>query len=62
MWRSTVLILMAFVGAGVAVWFAPALLDLVGLGEFAFVGQLCFAILVLSVLDAVFRRFAGSDR
>jgi hypothetical protein len=55
-WRSTGYILAAFVAAGLAVWFGPALLDLVGLGEFAFLGQLCLAILALSVMDAVLRR------
>jgi hypothetical protein len=33
-WRSTVLILAAFLVAALAFWFAPALLDLVGLPEF----------------------------
>jgi hypothetical protein len=55
-WRSTAQILAAFVAAAIAVWFGPDLLDPLGLGEFAFVGQLCFAILVLSGLEALFRR------
>lgn len=55
-WRSTVLILAAFAVSGLAVWFGPGLFGLIGLGEFAFVGQLCLALLVLSVLDVVFRR------
>jgi hypothetical protein len=44
-------IVVAFVAAGLAVWFSPDLLGLLGLGEFAIVGQVCFTILVLSVLD-----------
>jgi hypothetical protein len=59
-WRSTTLILAAFVAAGLAVWFSPALLETLGLSEFAFLGQLCLAILALSALDAVFRRLPGS--
>jgi hypothetical protein len=55
-WRSTTLILAAFVAAGVTVWFTPDLLASLGLGEFAFLGQLSFAIVVLSVLDKVFSR------
>jgi hypothetical protein len=55
-WRSTAQIVAAFVVAGLAVWFTPDVLVPLGLGEFAFVGQLCFAILVLSALDAAFRR------
>jgi hypothetical protein len=55
-WRSTAQILAAFAVAGVAVWFAPALLALIGLGEFAFLGQLGLTILALSVLDQVFNR------
>jgi hypothetical protein len=53
-WRSTAQIVVAFVAAGLAIWFSPDLLVPLGLGEFARLGQLCFAILVLSVLDAVF--------
>lgn len=56
-WRSTAMILAAFVAAGLAVWFGPVLLGPVGLGEFSFVGQICLAILVLSALDAAFARF-----
>ena len=52
-WRSTALILAAFVVATLTVWFGPTLLSL---GEFAFLGQLCLTILALSVLDAVFQR------
>jgi hypothetical protein len=55
-WRSTAHILVAFLGASLAVWFGPELLDLFGLGEFAFLGQLCLAVLALSVL----RRLPGS--
>jgi hypothetical protein len=60
-WRSTALILAAFVAASLAVWFGPELLASLGLGEFGFIGQLCFAILVLSVLEALFRRLPGSS-
>jgi hypothetical protein len=55
-WRSTAQILAAFVVAAITVWFSPELLGPLGLGEFVFVGQLCFAILVLSGLEALFRR------
>ena len=55
-WLSTAQIVAAFVVAGLVVWFTPDLLIPLGLGEFAFVGQLCLAILVLSLLDAAFRR------
>jgi hypothetical protein len=50
-WSSVAQIVVAFVAAGLAVWFSPDLLGLFGLGEFAIVGQVCFAILVLSALD-----------
>jgi hypothetical protein len=50
-WNSIALIVAAFVAAGATVWFSPDLLGLLGLGEFAFVGQLCLTILVLSALD-----------
>jgi hypothetical protein len=59
-WRSTALILVAFLAAGLAVWFGPDLLALAGLGGFAFVGQLCLAVLVLSALEAAFNRLPGS--
>ena len=55
-WRSTAQILVSFLLAGLAVVFGPVPLDGLGLGEFTFVGQVCAAILVLSVLEAVFRR------
>jgi hypothetical protein len=55
-WRSTAQILVSFLLAGLAVWFSPVPLDGLGLGEFTVVGQVCAAILVLSVLEAVFRR------
>jgi hypothetical protein len=58
-WRSTAQILAAFLVAGIAVWFAPALLNSLGLSEFVFVGQLCLVILALSALDLVFRRLPG---
>jgi hypothetical protein len=56
MWRSTALILLSFAAAGFTIWYAPALLDLLGLSEFAFVGQLCLVMLVSSLLEAAFRR------
>lgn len=55
-WRSTACILVAFVVAALAVMFAPAVTQLVGLPEFGFVGQLCLAVLALSLLEAGFRR------
>jgi hypothetical protein len=55
-WISTAQILAAFVAAGLAVWVAPSLLTPLGLGEFGFVGQLGLVILVLSALEALFRR------
>lgn len=57
---STVLILLAFAAAALAVWCAPLLLDPAGLGAFAFVGQVCAVILALSLLEAVFSRI-GTD-
>jgi len=60
-WRSTAQILASFVVASVVVWFSPLLLGPLGLGEFAFVGQLGLTVLALSVLDRVFRRFSGSS-
>jgi hypothetical protein len=60
-WRSTAQILVSFVVAGVIIWFSPLLCGLLGLGEFAFVGQLGLTILALSVLDRVFRRIPGSS-
>jgi len=59
-WRSTVLIVAAFAAAAIVIWLAPRLLAPLGLGEFAFVGQLGLAVLVLSVLDKVFTRLPGS--
>jgi integral membrane sensor domain MASE1 len=58
-WRSTAMIVAAFVAAAIAVWFGPELLAQIGLGEFAFLARFCFAILILSVLDLVFRRIPG---
>jgi hypothetical protein len=55
-WRSTGQILISFAVAGLTVWFSPMLLTSFGLGEFVFVGQLGLTILVLSVVEAVFRR------
>jgi hypothetical protein len=59
MWRSTAMLVVAFVAAGSAVWYSPLLLDWLGLGEFVFLGQLGLPILVLSVLDPLFRRVSG---
>ena len=53
-WLSTAKILLSFLGAGLTVWFASDLLAPFGLGEFAFTGQLCGAILILSLLDRIF--------
>jgi hypothetical protein len=61
MWHSTVLILIAFVIAGLVVWFGPMILGPLGLGEFVFVGQICFVILALSVLEAVFGRLSPPE-
>ena len=55
-WRPTLLIVGSFVAAGIAVWFGPLLLDPLGLSEFSFIGQLVLPVLVLTLLDAVFRR------
>jgi hypothetical protein len=60
-WRSTVLILAAFVAAGIAVWFGPLLLEAPGLGEFGFIGQLGLPILVLTALELAFRRIPGAS-
>jgi hypothetical protein len=59
MWRSTVMLVLAFVAAGYAVWYGPLLLDWIGLGEFVFIGQLGLPILGLSVLEPLFRRVSG---
>jgi hypothetical protein len=58
-WRSTAMLLVAFVAAWMAVEYSPMLLDLLGLGEFVFLGQLGLPILVLSLLDMLFRRISG---
>jgi len=55
-WRPIAKLVSAFLLAGLTVWFSPALLGPLGLSEFAFIGQLCLTILVLSVLQAVFNR------
>jgi hypothetical protein len=60
-WRSTAMIVVAFVAAGTAVWFSPMLLDWPGLSEFVFVGQLGLPILVLSALEMLFRRVSGPN-
>ena len=58
-WRSTAMILVAFVAAWTAVGYSSVLLDWIGLSEFAFLGQLGLPILVLSVLEVLFRRITG---
>jgi hypothetical protein len=58
-WRSTAMLVVAFVAAWNAVEYSPVLLDWLGLGEFVFLGQLGLPILVLSVLDMLFRRISG---
>ncbi|HEX3991709.1 MAG TPA: hypothetical protein VHX39_11115 [Acetobacteraceae bacterium] len=58
-WRSTAMIVVAFVAAWMTVEYSPILLDLIGLGEFVFIGQVALPILVLSVLEIVFRRISG---
>lgn len=55
-WRDRLLILTALVAAALAVWFTPDLLAPLGLGEFGFIGQICLPILLLSLLDLVFRK------
>ncbi len=59
-WRPTALILAAFLAAALAVWFTPDVLTPLGLGEFAFIGQLGSMILILSLLEAVFSRLPAS--
>ena len=59
MWRSTLMLVVAFVAAGYAVWFGPLLLDWMGLWEFVFLGQLGAPIVVLSILEPLFRRISG---
>jgi hypothetical protein len=58
-WRSTAMIVVAFVAAWFAFGYAPILLDWLGLGQFVFLGQLGAPILVLSVLELLFRRISG---
>jgi hypothetical protein len=58
-WRSTAMLVVAFVAAWIAVGYSPLLLDWLGLGEFVFLGQLGLPILVLSVLEMLFRRITG---
>jgi hypothetical protein len=59
MWRSTAMLVVAFVAAWNTVEYTPVLLDWLGLSEFVFLGQLGLPILVLSVLDMLFRRISG---
>lgn len=42
-------------------WLAPFLLALVGLGDLAIVGQVCVVVVVLSGLEAVFRRIGPPE-
>ena len=58
-WRSTAMIVLAFVVAGEAVWYSPLLMNWLGLGEFVFLGQLGLPILVLSALEPLFRKISG---
>ena len=58
-WRSTAMIVVAFVAAWFTVSYAPTLLDWIGLGQFVFLGQLGLPILVLSLLELLFRRISG---
>ena len=58
-WRPTAMIVTACVAAAIGIWFGPELLAPIGLGEFAFLARFCLVILVLSVLDLVFRRIPG---
>ena len=58
-WRSTAMIVVAFVAAWIAVGYSPVLLEWIGLDEFVFLGQLGLPILVLSVLEVLFRRISG---
>jgi hypothetical protein len=57
-WRAPALIVTAFVAVILVVWFGPDLLDRPGLGEFVFVGQVCFVVAILSGLEALFRRLS----
>jgi hypothetical protein len=58
-WRSTAMLVVAFVAAWLTVEYSPILLEWMGLDEFVFVGQLGLPIVVLSVLDLLFRRISG---
>ena len=55
-WRATAMILGAFLVAWLANWGGPLLLDISGLSEFAILGQMCFVVVALSVLERVFAR------
>ena len=57
-WRSTAMIVVAFVAAWLTVRYSPRLMDLLGLGLFGFLGQLVLPILVLSALEALYRRIS----
>ena len=54
--RAAAMILGACATAWLASQYGPVLLEKTGLGEFGIVGQLCFAVLGLSVLERVFAR------
>jgi hypothetical protein len=59
--RSAALVLAAFAAAWLTIFFSPVLLNFLGLGEFAIVGQAGFAILALSVLDRLYTRFFAAE-
>jgi hypothetical protein len=56
-WRSTGFVAAAFVVAALALSLAPALLQLIGIPEFGFIGQLCFVVPALSLLESGLRRW-----
>jgi hypothetical protein len=60
-WRSTAMILAAFLAAGLAIWFAPVMFDFPGLREFIWIGEPCLVILVLSVLEVLFARLPDQE-
>ncbi len=60
-WPSTAQLVLSFLLAELVVWFSPDLLIPLGLGEFVFLGQLCLAVLALSVLDLIFARWGKHD-
>jgi hypothetical protein len=58
-WRSPLHVAIAFLVAGLVVWFSPLLLMHLGLGEFEVLGQMGLAVLALSVLDLILQRLRG---